>query len=338
MLSQRRKRILETLVEEYVHSAQPVGSKALVERYDLQCSAATVRNELAALEETGYLHQPHTSAGRVPTDAGYRAFVDELEERTTPSVGEVESVAKALRGLDSELEDLLKGATALLSRLTNQVAVVLAPTLRRSRVMRIDLVSLSPDRVLVVLITDDGQVGKRAIGLDSSMDADEVRGSEQLLNRMLEGRLAEELRELRLDFAAHTDRAAGLIKIMDALLASLEGHDEEAVFHDGAQALLGEPEFAEPTMVRGLVGMLEDGMLLVRAFSEVLDVRDVLVRIGRENTVAGLDHMTVIASTYGQRGGEGFVGLLGPTRMDYTRAIGSVRAVAGRLSDTLDPR
>ena len=164
MLSDRRRQVLAALVEEYVSSAHPVGSKALVERYGLHCSPATVRTELAILEETGHVFQPHTSSGRVPTDNGYRAFVDGLlSEQGAPGAQDDRSRGGTLAG--AEMDDLMRETSALLTRLTNCMAVVLAPTLARGAIRRIDLLWMAPSRALLVLITQSGQVVNRHIEL-----------------------------------------------------------------------------------------------------------------------------------------------------------------------------
>jgi len=336
MSNERKHMVLTALVEEYVRSAQPVASRSLVERYDLGCSPATVRNELVALEESGHVFQPHVSAGRIPTDAGYRAVVDGLAKASAWITGpEREAVHARMLVLQTEIQDILKGATQLLTRLTDQVAVVLTPTLRHSRVLRIDLVPLHARSILVVLITDDGQVTKRQVELDASMEEDVVRKTERILNHALGGKAADELEEIKIDVATAVG-AEGMLRLIDGLLEGLQEMDAETVYHKGTTALLGQPEFSDPSMVRGLVGFLEDGMILVKAFADVLEAGEILVRIGSENEVVQLGGMSVIASVYGSDASKGVVGVLGPTRMDYQRAIGAVRCVAEELSESME--
>ena len=338
MLNDRRRRILTALVREYIRSAHPVGSKSLVDHYALECSPATVRNDLAALEDGGFVSQPHVSAGRVPTDSGYREFVDELREGMTAGdvVGEdIRGVRERLRQVESELTDLMRETASLLTRLTNYAAVVLAPTLRRSRVRRVDLVPLSEGRVLIVLITDTGQVAKRFAELGAGLEQSEVAEIEAALNAALAGRPAEEVLDAAEDLARSRPRPEVWMTLIDELLALLTEADETSVYHGGAAALLEEPEFEDPEMVRSVVGLLEDGLLLARTFDEVDRARGVLVRIGAENPLEQLGHLSMVLAPYGPGGSEGYVGLLGPTRMDYLRAITSVRCVAETLGETL---
>jgi heat-inducible transcriptional repressor len=340
MLNERRKKILSALVREYVRSAHPVGSKSLADNYDLQCSSATVRNDLAALEESGYAFQPHVSAGRVPTDAGYRAYVDELQAAfggAEAAGREIETVRSRLRQVESEIADLMNESAMLLTRLTNYAAIVLTPTLKRSRVRRVDLVPLSDERVLIVLITDSGQVAKRVAEFADGVAAGELLAVEQALNRALDGRLAEELREATADLSGSTGRPDVWLTVVEELFALLTDVDEGSVFSGGTAALLDEPEFEDPEMVRAIVGLLEDGLLLAQTLSDAGRAGRLDVRIGHENTLEELEQMSLVLAPYGDAGTTGYLGLVGPTRMDYLRAIRSVRCVADSLTDAFAP-
>lgn len=332
MLNERRRLVLSALVEEYIHSAQPVASKCLVDRYKVGASPATVRSDLAHLEETGYVYQPHVSAGRIPTDSGYRAFVDAFAERSTPvtlSAEEVAAIHSCYFSLERQLSDLMRETSALLTQLTSYVAVVLAPVLERSRIKRIDLVPMGARRALVVVITAAGRVANRNVEFAADVSEAEIRDAETFLNGTCEGRLAAEL--LALDVAAKPIAAAVLAEVLDCLVEA----DEEQVYRGGTAMLLEQPEFADSRVVRPLFALLEDGFGMLRILDEALEASDVVVRIGHENTAAGLEHVSLVARNYSAGGTEGIVGLIGPTRMDYQHAIGTVRCVADGLSEAL---
>lgn len=339
VLNDRRRRVLAALVEEYIRSAQPVGSRALVERYELGCSPATVRNELAILEETGYVFQPHVSAGRVPTDVGYRAFVDEVAcGRSGLSEEEMVAVHARYCRRASEVDDLMRETAGLLARLTSYVAVVLSPVASGARIRRLDLVSLAPRRALVVVITDGGQVLNRMIELAEDVAPEDLALVERGLNRALDGTLAEDVRlgGGAIDIgAAHATLAA---RVMDEVVDCLLEADRDRVRQTGAASLLGQPEFADGDALRPLMVLLEDGVALLEALGDVMRERDVVVRIGHENPRDELGQVSVVAANYGVEDSEGVVGVIGPTRMDYPRAITAVRLVSDELTEALGDR
>jgi len=335
MLSDRRRRVLKALVEEYIRSGQPVGSKHLVERYRLGCSPATVRNELSALEETGYVYQPHVSSGRVPTDSGYRTFVDSLlESELEPSEDAIEATDRYLE-LANEIDDLMRQTSVLLSRLTHYVAVVMAPTLDLSRVCRVDLLSMGPHRALVVVITESGQVVNRHVDLVEKVTPECLAEVEGALNAALSDKRASEVRPLHAAAEAGRPEDALLAEVMEHIIGCLEEADRDRLYHVGVPELLGLPEFADASVARPLLLMLEDGLVMLEALSEVVRSGGLTVRIGSENRVSALGRMSLVASKYGSKSADGIVGVIGPTRMDYSRSISAVHCVAEGLSEAL---
>lgn len=337
MLNERRRMVLAALVEEYVASAQPVASKSLVDRHKLGCSPATVRNDLAALEETGYVYQPHVSAGRIPTDIGYRAFVDDIAERECRIAlrpDELEAIRSCYTHVESQLSDLMRETSAMLSKLTSYVAVVLAPVLERSRIKRIDLVALGARRALLVLITEAGRVANRQVEFADDFSEDDLRDAERYLNATFGGKVAEDLPSAVRDAPPATWSPvvhAVLGEVLDCLCEA----DEEQLYRGGTASLLEQPEFADSRVVRPLLSLLEDGYAMLRILDDAMESSDVVVRIGRENTTEGLQQVSLVARNYGAGGAEGIVGIIGPTRMDYERAISAVRIVADGLSEAL---
>lgn len=336
MLNDRRRRVLRALVEEYVSSAQPVGSKTLVERYELGCSPATVRNELSILEETGFVVQPHISAGRMPTDTGYRDFVDRILERA-----ETVGVEPARLPHANEVDDLMRDTSALLTRLTDSLAVVLAPSVSLSRVKRVDLLSMAPRRALFVLITESGRVLNRHIELAESASPERLQQIERSLNAALLDKKAADIRPLRDALATPVEGgetfpdAELFASIVDEILDALDEADRDRLYHGGVPALLSQPEFHDSERALPLIESIEDGLALLDALSEALAKPGLSIRIGHENLRAEFGSVSIVATSYGCGSSDGVVGIIGPTRMDYERTIAAVKAVADGLSEAL---
>ncbi len=336
MLSERRRLVLQALVEEYITSGQPVGSRSIVERHHLECSPATVRNELAALEETGYVYQPHVSAGRVPTDLGYREFVDDiLSEMDSLPEMDSEQMYRRYLELAGEIDDLMRQTSEMLAHLTHYVAVVLAPTVSLSRIRRVDLVSMTSRRALLVLITETGQVVNRNIEFAEDVTPERLAEVERALNASLEGKRASQVRPL-IDALDPGRPGDGVFKqVMHELISSLEEADRDGLYHVGTPELLALPEFSEAARIAPLLNLLEDSLAMLDALSGALHEGGLTVRIGKENERDELGTMSLVATRYGTDSVDGVVGVIGPTRMDYQRTIAAVRAAAEGLSEAL---
>jgi heat-inducible transcriptional repressor len=332
----RRLDILRAIVQDYVSTNDPVGSKALAERHDLGVSPATIRNDMAVLEEQGYITQPHTSAGRVPTDKGYRLFVDRLSAVKPLSTAERRAIERFLDGA-VDLHDVLSRTVRLLAQLTRQVAVVQYPTLRRSAVRHLELVQLASARLLLVLITDTGRVEQRVVESPVEVDADAVAELRGLLNATFAGaRLGDaggKVPEL-LDTAPPHLR--GLLAAVSATLIETlvePGEDRLVVGGTANLARLSALDFSGT--VRPLLEALEEQVVVLRLIGEV-DAGTVLVRIGGENAHEALTGASVVSVGYGAGDRPfGGLGIVGPTRMDYPGNMAAVRAVARYVGQLL---
>lgn len=334
MLNERRRRVLNALIEEYISSAQPVGSRTLVERYELGCSPATVRNELAILEETGFVVQPHISAGRIPTDIGYRTFVDDLlDPAAAPPFADSPETERLARAV--EIGELMHETSTLLAQLTNCMAVTLAPLIAAVAIRRLDLLAMGPRRVLFVLITETGQVVNRHIDLVEEVLPERVAEVERSLNASLVGKRASDVRPLRAALGAPRPEDHIVVRVLDEVVDALEEADRSRLHHVGVTGLLAQPEFAETGRLRPVISALEDGVVVLEALQEALTSSTVTVRIGQENMRPEFGGVSIVASGYGVSGADGVVGVIGPTRMDYHRAISAVRGVAQRLDEAL---
>jgi heat-inducible transcriptional repressor len=324
---ERRLEVLRAIVQDFVSTNDPVGSKALAERHDLGVSPATIRNDMAVLEEQGYITQPHTSAGRVPTDKGYRLFVDRLSAVKPLSPPERRAIERFLDGA-VDLHDVLSRTVRLLAQLTRQVAVIQYPTLSRSAVRHLEVVQVASARLLLVLITDTGRVEQRVVESPVDVDADAVAELRTLLNATFAGaRLGDaggKVPEL-LDTAPPHLRGL-LAALSAALVETLVEPGEDRLMIGGTANLARALDFSGS--LRPVLEALEEQVVVLRLIGAV-DAGTVLVRIGEENAHESLTGASVVSVGYGS-GDRSFggLGVVGPTRMDYPGNMAAVRAVA----------
>lgn len=334
MLDERKLSVLRAIVEDYVYTNEPVGSKVLVGRHNLGVSPATIRNDMAVLEEMGYITAPHTSAGRVPTDKGYRLFVDKLSTIRPLSPAERRAIDTFLQGA-VDLDDVITRTVRLLAQLTRQVAVVQYPLLLRSTVRHIELVPLSPQRLMLVLITNTGRVEQRVVECPDPVGDEAVSHLRGVFNRCLHGcditnvpKAVADLPE-QLPDEERSAAAAVLSVLVDTLV---EGHDEKIAL--GGTANLAAVDFAQS--LREVLEALEEQVILMRLLGEAGAPSSLTVSIGEENEVEGLRRASVVSAGYGV--GDQVLarlGVLGPTRMDYPATMGAVRAVARYVGQIL---
>lgn len=332
MLSERQQRILRLVVDAYLESGEPVGSKAIADTDGVAWSASTVRSELAALEEAGFLGHPHTSAGRVPTEAGYRFFADLVlaGSRVPPKrAGGLE-----LRRMRREVDEAMRETTATLSRINDLLALATAPPPSSARIHRVEVLRLAPRVVLVVVIASTGAVTKRVLTFADEVDTGLAEWASSYLNerlgglglgaRMIEDRLRD--RELSAAEATFVSELRGTFTVLDA------GSDD-ALYVDGASRLLSEDHAADLPQLDELMGAVERRATLLGVLRSAIDERSVFCWIGDENPEPELRGVTVVGANYGLGYRNlGTVGVVGPLRMDYETAIESVRQAAGELS------
>ncbi len=333
---QRRLQVLRAIVEDYVATEEPVGSKALVERHGLGVSPATVRNDMAALEEEGYIHQPHTSAGRVPTDKGYRLFVDKLATLKPMSSAERRAISTLLDGA-VDLDDVVQRSVRLLSQLTRQVAIVQYPTLSRSTVRHIELVPLTATRLMLILILSSGRVEQRLVEVDSSLGEADVSELRLRINQHAAGvQIASAAAALtELPDAVRPELGGLTREVVSVLTEAMSDHrNDERVAVSGAANLARYGDF--DTAVRPLLEALEEHVVLLKLLGES-GADAVTVRIGHEGPYSELAATSVVATGYGPLENHfGSLGVVGPTRMDYPGSMAAVRAVARYVSRILD--
>ena len=332
MLTPRQELILRKVVEAYTATGIPVGSKALASDPDIEAGPSTVRNELAMLEEQGLLAHPHTSAGRVPTDAGHRFYVDRL-------LGGETTLARREHGLDlqlvrREVDEAMRATTETLSQVTNLLAIVSAPPLDTATIRHVEVLALQPQVLMVVVITSTGGVTKRVFTFDAPVDPGLAQWAAEYLNERLTGMgLGARMLHSRLaDASLGATEQAFLDRIAPAF-TELAETAEHTLYVDGAARLLSEHRFQDLSQINELMSMLERRVLLLDLLRSALSERDVLVRIGSENELPALHSLALVAAGYGLPARKlGTVSLIGPVRMDYAGAIRTVREAALQLS------
>jgi heat-inducible transcriptional repressor len=346
MQEERRLAVLRAIVQDYVATDEPVGSKALVERHGLNVSPATVRNDMAALEDEGYLTQPHTSAGRVPTDKGYRLFVDRLGSVKPMSAAEKRAISAFLDNA-VDLDDVVSRSVRLLSQLTRQVAVVQYPTLSRSTVRHVELVALGPTRLLVVLILSTGRVEQRVLEVETDVVDDDLARLRSRINLAATGEVIADavtaLQALADEPDPGPDRnsdpssdpttraVAGVL--VDAML---DHRSDERVAVGGAANLARYGDHFD-SAVRPLLEALEEHVVLLQLMGEATAAGAVTVRIGAEGPIEEFSSTSVVTTGYGPHDDAlATLGVVGPTRMDYPGTMAAVRAVARYVSRILD--
>ncbi|PDP88966.1 heat-inducible transcriptional repressor HrcA [Glycomyces fuscus] len=334
MLDERKLAVLRAVVEDFVNTNEPVGSKALADRHRLGVSPATIRNDMVALEEDGYITQPHTSAGRVPTDKGYRLFVDRLSSVKPLSTAERRAIESFLTGA-VDLDEIVARTVRLLAQLTRQVAIVQYPSLTRSSVQHVELVPLGGQRIMMVVITNTGRVEQRVIDGLGEVNEAAVNDLRAMLNRAIAGRHLGDVPDAVEDLPPQVppEHRQMAVSVLSVLLESLvERHEEKIVL--AGTANLAAVDFA--ASLRDVLEALEENMVLIRLLGEAKDPSMLTVRIGAENFHEGLRSTSIVSADYGV-GNQSLakIGVVGPTRMDYPGTMGAVRAVARYVGQIL---
>jgi heat-inducible transcriptional repressor len=338
-LSERKRLILQAIVESHIRDGEPVGSKTLAENQQLTCSSATIRNEMAELESLGFLEQPHASAGRVPTELGYRFYVDTLAEKYRMTAMEIEQINRTLRQRIGELDGILESASRLVSSFTNYTAVAIRPGTKSNTVSRIESAYLSEHSFVLVFVFSGGEVKTRNIYTPLSVNAEEFSRFMQVMNLAFTGLTSEEITLSRIVEAEKLLGNLGplvhpAVKAMYEVMHETGGGNLKI---DGVNHLLEYPEYSEPEQLKEMLTLLEDKENLLKLVSTSDESNDLQVHIGSENAIGAMSNSAFIYRTV-RRGGKvvGAVGVIGPTRMDYPRVIGILNHLSEGITDAFD--
>jgi heat-inducible transcriptional repressor len=338
-LDDRKSQVLRAVIEDYINTAEPVGSRTIARKYQLGVSPATIRNEMADLEELGYLEQPHTSAGRIPSDRGYRYYVDTLMETRQVSLQEQETIRLAFERRIHEVDVLIRETVRLLSESTNLATVAAGPQLRSVRFRELHLLPLGGERALLVYVTDSGFVENQVFDLPVEVTMLELQRISGLLTEHLRGRSVESLSRHSLQQLHDELRRYGTLleQTLDFLTAAQQPGDRQRLYVGGTANILNQPEFRDVDKVRTLFSVLEKEDLM----QEVLGTDDrgpgVSVQIGEEIRLREMQDCSVVTATYRVGGNTvGRIGVIGPKRMEYAKVVAVVENVSRYLNDRLD--
>lgn len=336
-MEKRKKLILQAITDDYIASAEPVGSRTIARKYQLGVSPATIRNEMADLEEAGYLEQPHTSAGRIPSDKGYRFYVDSLVDPSAPTAEDREHLRAEVRLRERAIEEMIHRTARLLSYLTQYTSVVVAPSVSESVCRHLQLVALDEMHLLLVLVAEPGFVQNRIVQMDQPIAQDELVRLNAVLNERLRGVSLNDvtatlIAELRTEINASTLFQT----VMELLTTGLDRLGDEKLYLEGAMNIFEHPEFHNVERAKVLLGLLDERDTVFGLLSEATQRTGMAVTIGRENRREEMHECSMVTATYSM--GDrviGTLGLLGPTRMNYARVIGILQFVAEGLSEAI---
>lgn len=335
-LTERKKKILRAVVESYIRTAEPVGSKAILELADLKVSSATIRNELSDLTEMGYLEQPHTSAGRVPSPKGYRLYVNELMEEQRLSLEETRQINDALHLKMQELDKVIDQAGRMVSQLTNYPAFALAGERRRTTIRRYDLIMVDTNSFIVVVMTDSNVVKNKLIRLPTDLSQPQLQMLTTLLNASFVGKSLEELTPELMRVAEHAAGSAyGLISLVVSFaMEVLDALEHGPVYTAGSSHILDHPEYRDVDKAQKLMSYLNEEQSLANVLDlPALSEDNTKILIGPENVADELKDTSVVLASYDIGDGmKGVIGVVGPTRMDYAKVAAKLSYVADGLS------
>lgn len=340
MLDDRKQKVLLAIIQDYIATAEPIGSRTIARKYDLGVSPATIRNEMADLEDLGYIEQPHTSAGRVPSDLGYRYYVDCLMKRKRISKDDEAKIITGFKTRVDEVARVIQETNRILSAMTNYTSVVLGPKNSKSAVKHVRLLPLDEGRALVVVVGANGIVQNRMIDVSESLTQSDLEYISNVLNAKLQGHTLDTIKMtlIREIYSELSKNEYIFDAAMDLIQGALNLNSEEKVYLAGTLNIFNQPEFKDINKVKTLLSLLEQDALLRDLLKESSQEEPgLMVKIGGENKLEGFKDCSMITATY-QINGEvvGAIGLIGPTRMHYNKAMAMVEFVTEHLSQVLD--
>ncbi|HEX7364177.1 MAG TPA: heat-inducible transcriptional repressor HrcA [Dehalococcoidia bacterium] len=332
-LTARREAVLKIIVSEYIDTAVPVASETIFRSYKLGVSPATIRNDMAYLEEEGYIARPHTSAGSIPLDKGYRHYVESLSRKTELDQQEQDRIRKLFREVEKEFEKWLKLAAVITASLAKNAALVTVPKPRQCRFKHLELVALQESMALMVLVLSEAILKRQLLSFRESITQERLAPVCNKLNAVLSGLTSSEISAMKLDLRAEE---AQVIEAVIEMMSAEDDLEYEQPYLEGLRLMLGQPEFAEKNRMLSIMELMETREWLSSAFGRRSDRLGVQIVIGEENRNATLHDLSLVFSPYGipDRMG-GTIGIIGPTRMDYRRAISTVEYISKILSDLM---
>lgn len=337
-LDDRKKRILQAVIQDYIETAEPVGSRTIARKHQLGLSSATIRNEMADLEEMGYLSQPHTSAGRVPSDKGYRFYVDQLMEVRQLTEEEIQNIRRAMEERISELSQLVKLASNVMSRFTRYTSIALTPQMKKSTVKAVQVVPIDPGKALVVVVTNAGVVKNSLVKIVNTISPDSLIRISNFLNEKLSGLTIEEINNL---ITKEVESEIGIGKnviepILDGVANCIHQVDSSEVYLEGTTNIFNFPEFSDVNRAKEFLDILDKKDILLKLLNCTNNSNSINIQIGAENQVDKIRDCSLITATYSMGNVViGSIGIIGPTRMEYERVISSMNFIRKNINQEI---
>lgn len=338
-LDKRKSQILESIIRDYVETAEPVGSRSIVKKHNLKISAATVRNEMADLEEMGYLEQPHTSAGRIPSQVGFRYYVDCMMQKETLDDSELELLHRILNENIGEWSDVVSKIGSSSSQVTNYASFVIVPSIKLSEFKDIQIIPLSERTAMLLVLTDIGVLLHRKIEVPPTISGEELQLIGRVFTRVLSGTKLEEMR--RNELKALREELRNRRKVIDTVLEAvdimMQGCQDDSVVISGSLNILNEPEFKDLDKLKRILTILEEDVLLKQILPDMVG-EEVNITIGNENKAEDIKEMSLVVAGYNNFGEMGKIGVIGPIRMEYWKAAGTVESLRNILDQVLSKK
>ena len=334
-MDERKFAVLRAIIEDYVATQEPIGSKSIVERHRLKVSPATVRNEMAVLEDEGYIVQPHTSAGRIPTDKGYRTFVNRLNEVRALSTAESKAITQVLQGA-VDLDDVMQKTVKLLAQLTGQVSVIQYPILSNSVVKHIDLIAVTDSRIMIVLVANSGRLEQATVELPKPLSLDTLDALRLKLKSTINDKKFSDVSTLISNFSktANPVEAKSVEIIVEKINnLAMESGDQKVMVGGAGNLARLDPDFSKNLLP--VLDEIEENVVVLKLLGEMSSSDDIFVRIGHENKASNLHSASIVATGYSSGDSLSKLGIVGPTRMDYPGTMAAVGAVARYLGRIL---
>ena len=337
-LDERKRKILRAIIDDYIDTAEPIGSRTIARKHELGLSSATIRNEMADLEEMGYLAQPHTSAGRVPSDKGYRLYVDQLMKLQDLTEEEINSIREAMQVKINELGQLIKQASAIMSKITKYTSMAVTRQMKKSTLKAVQVAPIEAGKALVIVVTNAGVIKNCMVRLPESVCPESLIRLSNIMNEKLSGFTVE---QINLPVIRDMENSMGISK--EALFPILEGVedcinqiDNSEIYLEGTTNIFNYPEFRDVMKAKGFLNVLDEKELLYRLLSSNFDACGVKVSIGAENELNEIKDCSLVTATYSL--GDvviGTIGVIGPTRMEYSKVISSMSHIRQRINQEI---
>ncbi len=338
LLDDRKIKILRAIIDDYITTAEPIGSRTIAKKYELGLSSATIRNEMADLEDMGFLAQPHTSSGRIPSDKGYRIYVDQLMKTKDLTMEEMENIGKSLEAKINELSQLIRQASAVLSKITNYTSVAVTPQLKKNILKAIQVVPIEPGKALVIVVTHAGLVKNSIVKISESVLPDFLIRVSNIFNEKLSGLSIE---QINLPLIMEIESEIGLSKellmpILNSVADCINQGENSEVYLDGATNIFNYPEFRDIAKAREFLHVLDEKSLICKLLNTCSNSKDINVSIGAENELLEIRDCSLVTAAYSI--GDvtiASIGIIGPTRMEYPRVVTSMKFIREKINEEI---